>query len=484
MSSEYGEMHKMKKGSKMSRMMMKAIKPLETSPVDPPSNDQQKPSLPYSNSPHSGETQTMYLDLFSGIVGSAVYTPGTIYYQAAEWIINLDEQTLDINDPTLSQRYLLALFYYTTTQNGQPKWRSCNPVGNNEAEFSNQDCIYDKFISRAVNDTFEFQGFPAKRWLSSSPECEWAGVTCNEFNFVTKLELFGQNIAGTLPTEIAVLPYLQSIALIYNNFTGTIPSEYGTIKNLNNLELHINLLTGTIPDELWNAVEMIRFNVNENMLTGTVSTKIGRLSKLLGFFISDNMYTGTLPTEIGNAGLLTYMRFDSNSLSGNLPTWLGQCTQLKELWAQNNDWTGTIPSELGLLQELVNFRVNSAQISGTIPDSLYNLGKLSRLDMSDLTLTGTLSTYIGNLVSLVDLRIQGNKLSGTIPSEIANLYSLKRAWLHLNLFEGSVPVEICVNRQYELEFLQADCDPLDAPANACECCTACCDRDTEICTIK
>ena len=110
MSSEYGEMHKMKKGSKMSRMMMKAIKPLETSPVDPPSNDQQKPSLPYSNSPHSGETQTMYLDLFSGIVGSAVYTPGTIYYQAAEWIINLDEQTLDINDPTLSQRYLLALF--------------------------------------------------------------------------------------------------------------------------------------------------------------------------------------------------------------------------------------------------------------------------------------------------------------------------------------------------------------------------------------
>ena len=71
MSSEYVGMHKMKKDRTMSRMMIQTINPLETSPVDPPSSDQQKPSSPYSNSPHSGDTQTMYLDLFSSIVGSA-----------------------------------------------------------------------------------------------------------------------------------------------------------------------------------------------------------------------------------------------------------------------------------------------------------------------------------------------------------------------------------------------------------------------------
>ena len=311
-------MKMMNKGGSM--MMIQTRFPLDTTPVGSPSSAQQQPLPPSSTSSHNNDTQSMYLKIFSSLVGSDVHTPGTFYYQAAEWIVNLDEQAIDINDPALSQQYLLALFYLTTTQNGQPKWRSCNPVGNNEVVNSTQECIYEKLVNHSVNDTFEFKGFPAKQWLSSSTECEWAGVICNEFNFVTKLELFGQNITGTLPTKIAILPYLQSIAFVYNKFEGTITSEYGTIKTLTNLQLHINYLTGTIPDELWNNVELIRINVIEIMLSGTVSTKIGLLSKLLGFFITENMYDGTLPTEIGNANSLTYTRFDSNLFSGTLPT--------------------------------------------------------------------------------------------------------------------------------------------------------------------
>ena len=199
-------MQKMKKGGSM--MMIQTRFSLDTTPVGSPPSAQQQPLPPSSTSSHNNDTQSMYLKIFSSLVGSDVYTPGTVYYQAAEWIINVDEQALDINDPALSQRYLLALFYRTTTQNGQPKWWSCNPVGNYEVVNSTHECIYEKLVNCSVNDTFEFKGFPAKRWLSSSPECEWAGVTCDEFNFVTELELFGQNITGTLPTEIAVLPYL------------------------------------------------------------------------------------------------------------------------------------------------------------------------------------------------------------------------------------------------------------------------------------
>ena len=114
----------------------------------------------------------------------------------------------------------------------------------------------------------------------------------------------GQNITGTLPTEIARLPFVQWISLAWNALTGTLPVEYAGMKHLLNLEVHGNNLVGTIPIEYWSANGLQQFNVGENLMSGTLSSEVGLLTNLRGFFLLDNMFTGTFPTEIGNLAFL------------------------------------------------------------------------------------------------------------------------------------------------------------------------------------
>lgn len=430
--------------------------------------------------------EVTYRDFFAKRVGYSVYTPGTPLYNAAEWIIDYDQQGLSNNAPNLMQRYLMALFYYLTTQNRQLQWRSCNPVTHDKEEDWElvHNCTYEKLIRTDNNDAFGQEDISAMSWLSPAHECEWAGVVCDDMQVVRSIELWGQNVTGALPTELAAMESLQSIALPYNEMEGTIPTEYAGMKNLISLELHGNALTGGIPEEFWEANALQLLNFAENMLSGTISTKIGQLTNLKGLHLSENSFTGTFPSEIGNLGYLAFMRIDQNTLSGSIPSELGFCIRLAEIWTQKNTWTGSLPSELGNLVAMTDLRFFSSTIGGTIPEELYNLQQLSRLELYDMMLTGTLSTRIGQLSNIVDLRLRRNSLSGTIPTEMANLKQAILVWIHLNQFQDSVPSELCSNRGVQLDFLNADCGPESLPANPCQCCTSCCDRLTELCLIQ
>ena len=431
-------------------------------------------------------SEVLYRDYFAQRVGYAVFTPGTSLFHAAEWIMDYDQQSLPKDAPNLMQRYLMVLFYYVTTQNRQLPWRSCNPVTNNTVQDgeSVHNCIYEKLIRTDQNDAFGTESIPAMSWLSPAHECEWAGVHCDNFQVVRSIELWGQNLTGVLPSELAALESLQSIALPYNQMQGTIPTEYAGMKNLISLELHGNALTGKIPEQTWEAITLQMLNFAENMLSGTISTNIGLLTNLKGLHLRKNTLKGTFPSEIGNLGHLSFMRIDHNTLSGAIPSELGLCTRLAEIWTQNNAWTGSLPSELGNLVLLTDLRFFSSSIGGTIPEELYNLQQLSRLELYDMMLTGTLSTRIGQLSNMVDLRLRHNRLSGTIPTEMANLSEAILVWIHLNQFQDSVPIELCKNRGIRLEFLNADCGPESLPANPCQCCTSCCDRTLELCLIQ
>eukprot|EP00986_Skeletonema_menzelii_P014129 scaffold8949_cov90-Skeletonema_menzelii.AAC.1 len=88
-------------------------------------------------------------------------------------------------------------------------------------------------------------------WLDfSQSECDWFGVTCNDENIVTKLGLNGNNLIGSIPTEIGLLKSLEELWLFYNDLTGTIPSEIGSMVNLESLYLNNNQLNGAIPSEV------------------------------------------------------------------------------------------------------------------------------------------------------------------------------------------------------------------------------------------
>ena len=118
----------------------------------------------------------------------------------------------------------------------------------------------------------------------------------------------GQKLTGTLPSELAALPYLQQITLPYNEINGTIPSEWVNLKHLINIEVHGNMLDGTIPQEFYDEDQfsLVNFNIGDNMFEGELDTRIGEMTDLKGLHIFENNLNGTFPSEVGNLNYLSF----------------------------------------------------------------------------------------------------------------------------------------------------------------------------------
>lgn len=81
--------------------------------------------------------------------------------RAGSWIADEDKQKLCPDDPNFTQRYVLALLYFSTSGDG---WTKC------ARNATRQQCPNEKF-------------------LSDSHECDWGGITCDSEDRVYKINL-------------------------------------------------------------------------------------------------------------------------------------------------------------------------------------------------------------------------------------------------------------------------------------------------------
>ena len=114
----------------------------------------------------------------------------------------------------------------------------------------------------------------SSNWLSDRPVREWYGVTNDANGRVIGLYLWKNQLAGSIPPELAGLSKLTYLNLWENQLTGSIPPELGNLSNLTYLNLRDNWLSGSIPPEL------------------------GNLSNLIGLYLSDNQLTGCIPEAL------------------------------------------------------------------------------------------------------------------------------------------------------------------------------------------
>jgi hypothetical protein len=99
--------------------------------------------------------------------------PSSPYFKAMDWMENKDPLQLVPSDGRFIQRYILALFYYSTSQ--KREWMGgCAPAASNETD----DCIYQRIIDITIEQGNIVQKIPSVRWLSGETECAWAGVQC------------------------------------------------------------------------------------------------------------------------------------------------------------------------------------------------------------------------------------------------------------------------------------------------------------------
>ena len=136
----------------------------------------------------------------------------------------------------------------------------------------------------------------------------------------------------------------------------------GTSLNLYNEDLN-----GTIPTELFQHTQLTDLGLDDNQLFGTVPTEIGRLTQLVALNLGVNQFTGTVPTEIGRLTLLQHLYIERNRLSGTVPTEMGRLTQLITLDLYRNSLSGTLPTELNQIHPTADCRFTIAQCNAAGP---------------------------------------------------------------------------------------------------------------------
>jgi hypothetical protein len=90
-------------------------------------------------------------------------------------------------------------------------------------------------------------------WLGPvGTECTWHGVICARrggvgVTGVIGIDLFDNNLVGTIPNQLSQLVRLQSLNLGMNRLTGAVPPAVGQLKELDELWLSGNEFSGLVP---------------------------------------------------------------------------------------------------------------------------------------------------------------------------------------------------------------------------------------------
>ena len=255
-----------------------------------------------------------------------------------------------------------------------------------------QGCMYIQQITLEACKTLETfftetdgpGWFDARGWLRSNQPCDWFGITCASGAWprsITRIELSGNNLSGSLPGELSRLSKLRVLSIDnrgagirYRKLSGNIPAVLGQLLNLEVLRLDDNEFTGTIPPELGKLSSLRTLGLSHNRLSGTVPNTLGNLGALTTLDLSDNQLEGTIPDAVGNLHALEYLSLAGNLLQGELPNTLGSLSSIMALDLSRNNLEGQLPNALTNLQQLIWLSVVDTDLEGPLPLAMAAFG--------------------------------------------------------------------------------------------------------------
>ncbi|XP_056842104.1 probable leucine-rich repeat receptor-like serine/threonine-protein kinase At3g14840 isoform X2 [Raphanus sativus] len=277
-------------------------------------------------------------------------------------------------------------------------------------------------------------------WRNLSKGFEDA-VTCNcssTICHVTSVVLKAQDLQGSLPKELAVLPFLQEIDLTRNYLNGSIPPEWGTLP-LVSISLLGNRISGPIPKEIGNITTLTSLVLEFNQISGKLPPELGNLQKIERILLSSNYLTGDIPSTFSKLTTLTDFRISDNQFIGIIPDFIENWTELEKLVIQASGLVGTIPTAIGPLRKLTDLRISDLNGPGSPFPPLQNMTSMKTLILRNSNLTGELPAYLGSIIKLKLLDLSFNKLSGPIPATYSALSNVDNIYFTSNMLSGEVP---------------------------------------------
>ena len=310
-------------------------------------------------------------------------------------------------------------------------------------------------------------------WGTLTPVEDWYGVTVDQDDNVTALDLSDNLLRGAVSPQFGNFPKLTTLNLRTNyRLTGAIPAELGNLSNLTTLILATNRLSGPIPPELGRLSNLTTLDLGVSQLSGPIPPELASLSNLTELLLWYNDLTGSIPADLGNLTNLTRLTLNDNKLSGGIPAQLGNLSSLTQLWLKGNPLSGCIfPGVVGggrshdldrlnlpacgpvenTLMALYdatdgdNWNDNTGWGDTSIPLGQWHGvttdqdGNVIGLDLSGNGLDGTIPADLGDLSNLTTLDLENNRLRGEIPVELSNLTGLAYLNLSGNALTGCVP---------------------------------------------
>mmetsp|Transcript_28997 Transcript_28997/g.47879 ORF Transcript_28997/g.47879 Transcript_28997/m.47879 type:complete len:1154 (+) Transcript_28997:149-3610(+) len=215
-----------------------------------------------------------------------------------------------------------------------------------------------------------------ENWMSTGEFCDWFGIACDDARSVVSIVLGANNMGGTIPTEIFLLPNLKRLSV----FANAVDFSFVGIENAVNLKSLI--LDGTRVTSIagvGNARGLTELNVRANRLVGPLPDELNKLNNLESLVLSDNQFEGPLPLWLGNLNNLMTLMLSNNQLTGNLISF-NRFSGISLLGLANNQLEGPIPSTF-LLNAFEDSKIfvdiSGNRLSGALPKDLQRLNSLS-----------------------------------------------------------------------------------------------------------
>ena len=132
-------------------------------------------------------------------------------HKAMCWLIHTDKSGITPGSSKMKERYALAVLWFAT----KPEvWHT------------------------------------STNWLTNESVCNWYGITCDTWGYVSQIDLGFNGLNGIIPHEVGLLSYLEELRLTANDFQGIIPKSIGLLKKLKVLQINMNGFFGSIPSSI------------------------------------------------------------------------------------------------------------------------------------------------------------------------------------------------------------------------------------------
>lgn len=328
-------------------------------------------------------------------------------------------------------------------------------------------------VSNKFTDNALGVGNPVPGWVKNDnwdraniDPCDgWYGITCDNQGRVTEVKLFSNNLTGRWPAEVTLL-------------ASSGPRSTGAGR-LNRIDIYDNMIHSEDPfwiSELGDELKYLFFgstNFEYEMEDYVLPSSIVEF---------DNSYTlqfGALrPEFFAQATKVQWLKMDGNFYNSSIPSIVGTLPSLTNLYLEDSIITGDLSYMRGMPKLYEHWVDGNPDLKGPIYPYIGDISTLAFFSATKCGLTGSLPPELSNIgAPLQKLWLYGNQLTGAVPTEYGRFSRLAVLQVEGNLMTGTMPQEVCNNRDTNplgglLETLGADCARV-----ACDCCS-CCDRDS------